>query len=234
MYGGSVTSILLCVPGESAAVMTAIDGYKMACAGRSGAALGMSVLASFIAGIAGLLGLVLLAQPLAEFALEFGPPEYLALTLVGLTLVSYLGSHSKAKAFAATTIGLLLGVVGLDPVLSTSRFTYGTLYLQTGLDLVPIVMGLFGIAEVLNMIEEPDGSKASVAMPKGLSVLPDRSDWQKAAWPTAQGTITGFIVGLLPGAGATISSAKELAKSAALQPRRRPTIRRPPAASYRC
>lgn len=206
MYGGSITSILLSVPGESATVMTTIDGYQMACQGRSGTALGISVLASFIAGIVGLIGLVLVAPPLAEFALEFGPPEYFALTLVGLGLVSYLGSHSTLKALIAATIGLLLGVVGLDPVQSTSRFTYGTLYLQTELDLVPIVMGLFGIAEVFNMIEKGDSPKPKISLLTGFSVLPSREDWRRAAWPAAQGTITGFIVGLLPGAGATISS----------------------------
>jgi putative tricarboxylic transport membrane protein len=97
-------------------------------------------------------------------------------------------------------------VIGLDPVQSTSRFTYGTLYLQTELDLVPIVMGLFGIAEVFNMIEKGESPKPKMALLNGLAVLPGREDWRKAAWPTAQGTITGFIVGLLPGAGATISS----------------------------
>jgi len=222
MYGGSITSILLSVPGESATVMTTIDGYQMARRGRAGAALGMSVLASFVAGIIGLVGLVLLAPALADFALSFGPPEYFALTLVGLTLVSYLGTQSALKAAAAAVIGLLLGVVGLDPVEATSRFTYGTLHLQSGLDLVPVVMGLFGLAEVFNMIERRLAPRPEIVLPKGLKVLPSRDDWRRAAWPTAQGTITGFVVGLLPGAGATVSSyvAYALAKRWSRHPER--------------
>ena len=127
MYGGSITSILLRVPGESASVMVAIDGYELTKQGRAGAALGMSIFSAFIAGMVGLLGLGLVAPTLAEFALDFGPPEYFALTLLGLTLVSYLATDSMWKAVAVTLFGLLLGTVGLDPVRSSARFTFGTL-----------------------------------------------------------------------------------------------------------
>ena len=153
MYGGSVTSILLRVPGESASVMVAIDGYELTKQGRAGAALGMSMFAAFIAGMFGLMGLALVAPALAEFALDFGPPEYFALTLLGLTLVSYLATDSIWKAAAVTVLGLLLGTVGLDPVRSAARFTFGSLTLQSGIDLVPMVMGLFGISEVFFMLE---------------------------------------------------------------------------------
>lgn len=207
MYGGSTTAILLRVPGESASVMTTLDGYPLARQGRAGAALGMAVFSSFIAGTLGLFGLALLAPPLAAFALEFGPPEYFALTLLGLTLVSYIATQSTAKAVVATVLGLLLGCIGIDPVTAASRFTYGTLTLQTGLDLVPMVMGLFGIAEVFNMIEERMSVRAGFTAPKGLlSVLPSREDWRNAVLPVGQGALTGFVVGILPGAGATISS----------------------------
>src|SRR5262249_27072707 len=153
MYGGSITSILLRVPGEAASVMVAIDGHELTKQGRAGAALGMSIFSAFIAGMVGLLGLGLVAPTLGEFALDFGPPEYFALTLLGLTLVSYLATDSVWKAVAVTLFGLLLGTVGLDPVRSSARFTFGTLSLQSGIDLVPMVMGLFGISEVFHLIE---------------------------------------------------------------------------------
>jgi putative tricarboxylic transport membrane protein len=210
MYGGSITSILLRVPGESASVMVAIDGYELTKQGRAGAALGMSMFSAFIAGMFGLVGLGLVAPILAEFALDFGPPEYFALTLLGLTLVSYLATDSMWKALAVTVLGLLLGTVGLDPVRSAARFTFGTLTLQSGIDLVPMVMGLFGISEVFHLMEAkltaPDASKSAV-MPKGLfAVLPSRQDWRDARRAIGQGTLVGFFVGLLPGGGATISS----------------------------
>jgi putative tricarboxylic transport membrane protein len=211
MYGGSITSILLRVPGESASVMVAIDGYELTKQGRAGAALGMSMFSAFIAGMFGLLGLGLIAPILAEFALDFGPPEYFALTLLGLTLVSYLATDSILKALAVTVLGLLLGTVGLDPVRSTARFTFGTLTLQSGIDLVPMVMGLFGISEVLHLIESKLSSASpasrSGSVPKGLlAVLPSREDWRNARRAIGQGTLVGFFVGLLPGGGATISS----------------------------
>lgn len=208
MYGGSITSILLRVPGESASVMVAIDGYELTKQGRAGAALGMSMFSAFIAGMFGLMGLGLIAPTLAEFALDFGPPEYFALTLLGLTLVSYLATDSMWKAVAVTILGLLLGTVGLDPVRSTARFTFGSLTLQSGIDLVPMVMGLFGISEVFHLLESKVTSTIkAVHVPKGLiAVLPTREDWRNARRGIGQGTLVGFFVGLLPGGGATISS----------------------------
>jgi putative tricarboxylic transport membrane protein len=210
MYGGSITSILLRVPGEAASVMVAIDGHELTKQGRAGAALGMSVFSAFIAGMVGLLGLGLVAPTLAEFALDFGPPEYFALTLLGLTLVSYLATDSMWKAVAVTLFGLLLGTVGLDPVRSSARFTFGTLSLQSGIDLVPMVMGLFGISEVFHLIEARLAGAAPpkpVHVPRGLlAVLPTRQDWREARRAIGQGTLVGFFVGLLPGGGATISS----------------------------
>ena len=209
MYGGSITSILLRVPGESATVMVAIDGYELTKQGRAGAALGMSMFSAFIAGMFGLLGLGLVAPALAEFALNFGPPEYFALTLLGLTLVSFLATNSMWKAVAVTLLGLLLGTVGLDPVRSMARFTFGSLTLQSGIDLVPMVMGLFGISEVFHLLESKiaPGAAKPIDVPKGLlAVLPTRQDWRDARRAIAQGSVVGFFVGLLPGGGATISS----------------------------
>jgi len=208
MYGGSITSILLSVPGESASVMVALDGYQLTKRGRAGAALGMSIFSAFIAGMIGLIGLGLVAPTLAQFALEFGPPEYFGLTLLGLTLVSYLATDSMLKAVTVTVFGLLLGTVGLDPVRSTARFTLGSLSLQSGVDLVPMVMGLFGIAEVFSLIESKlVGEAQPMSVPQGfLNVLPTLQDWKDARRAILQGSLTGFFVGLLPGGGATISS----------------------------
>ena len=152
----------------------------------------MSMFSAFIAGMFGLLGLGLIAPTLAEFALDFGPPEYFALTLLGLTLVSYLATDSMWKAVAVTLLGLLLGTVGLDPVRSAARFTFGSLTLQSGIDLVPMVMGLFGISEVFHLIESKvagtSGAKP-VHVPKGLfAVLPTRQDWRDARRAIGQGT----------------------------------------------
>ncbi|MGH8704165.1 MAG: tripartite tricarboxylate transporter permease, partial [Burkholderiales bacterium] len=207
MYGGSTTSILLRVPGEPASVMTCVDGFEMARQGRAGAALGIAAIGSFIAGTLGLVGLILLAPPLAEFALDFGPPEYFALTFLGLTLVSYLGSGSVPKALSMAALGLLLGTVGLDPVRSQARFTFGTLSLQGGIELIPMVMGLFGLSQVLHLVERKPTVAEAAPTPSGLlALLPDRHEWRDAIGAIGRGSVVGFFVGILPGAGGTISS----------------------------
>ena len=207
MYGGSTTSILLRVPGESAAVMTCLDGFEMARRGRAGAALGIAAIGSFVAGILGLVGLILLAPPLAEFALDFGPPEYFALTLLGLTLVSFLGSGSVPKSLAMAALGLLLGTVGLDPVRSQARFTFGTLSLQSGIDLIPMVMGLFGMSQVLHLVDrQPKAEEIAKTPSKFLELLPNRREWRDSIGAIGRGSLIGFLVGILPGAGGTISS----------------------------
>lgn len=207
MYGGSTTSILLRVPGEAGSVMTCIDGFEMAKRGRAGAALGISAFGSFIAGTLGLVGLIFLAPPLAEFALDFGPPEYFALTLGGLTLVSFLGSGAWPKALAMAALGLLLGTVGLDPVRSEARFVFGTLSLQGGIDLVPMVIGLFGLSQVFSMVGRPLAVEKITKTPTKLrNLLPNRDEWRLSIGAILRGTLVGFLVGVLPGAGATISS----------------------------
>lgn len=207
MFGGAITAILLNIPGQSTAVMTTLDGYQMARQGRAGVALGTAVFSSFIAGLVGFVGLLVIAPPLAEFALQFGPPEYFALTVTGLTLVSYLATRSVAKAVCAALIGLLLGTIGIDPVTASSRFTYGTLTLQSGLHLVPLIMGLFGIAEVFKMMEAQLSTQNAIAAPRGIrSVIPSVAEWRAIAKPIGQGSLIGFFVGILPGAGAAISS----------------------------
>lgn len=223
MYGGSITSILLRVPGEGTSVMTCLDGYEMARQGRAGPALGIAAFGSFIAGTVGVLGLMFLAPPLAEFALAFGPAEYFALMVLGLTLVSYLASKSVPKALCMAVVGLLLGTVGIDPVRSTERFSFGSLTLQGGIELIPMVIGLFGMAEVFLMLERRMRLEDVVQAPSGLmNLLPTRQDWRKSAGAISRGTFVGFLVGTLPGAGATIASfiAYSVEKRRSRQPER--------------
>jgi putative tricarboxylic transport membrane protein len=202
-YGGSTTSILVNVPGESSFVVTCLDGYAMAKQGRAGPALGMAAFSSFIAGTFGVAVLMLIAIPLGEFALKFGPPEYFTLMLLGLTLVCYLGEKSFLKSMLMVSVGLFLGTVGLDALSGAERFTYGSLVLQDGVGLVPVFMGMFGIAEVFSMIEKPLEQQV-IAKPQGI--LPTRNDWKDSGGAIARGTVIGFFLGVLPGGGCTLAS----------------------------
>ncbi len=202
MYGGSTTSILLNIPGEAASVVTCLDGYQMARQGRGGPALGISAFGSFIAGTISIFGLVFLAPTLAELGLKFGPPEYFALMVMGLTVVAYLARRSMAKALVMTVFGIVLGCIGLDPVTATPRFTFGMLGLADGISLPAMVMGLFGIAEVLENLGVR--AKAEVYSGKIQGLFPDREDWRRSAGPIARGSLLGFFLGLVPGVGAIV------------------------------
>jgi putative tricarboxylic transport membrane protein len=204
MYGGSTTSILMNVPGEAASVVTCIDGYQMARQGRAGPALGMAAFASFIAGTFGIVGLMFIGPPLARIALRFGPPEYFALTVVGLTLVSFLGGTSVLKGLIMAAVGLLVGSVGIDPISGYQRFTYGLLTLSEGINFVPVAMGLFGIGEVLASAEE--SAPRQVLKTKLSGLLPTKNDWRRAKGALFRGSVLGFLIGTLPGGGAIIAS----------------------------
>jgi putative tricarboxylic transport membrane protein len=220
MYGGSTTSILLNIPGEAASVVTCLDGYQMAREGRAGVALAISAFASFIAGTLGIAGLMLLAPPLAAFALKFGPPENFALLLLGLMMVGYLAGSSMTKGLLMACVGLLLGTVGLDPIMGTQRFTYGIFKLSEGFQFILVAMGLFGIGEILVNVEQM--IKAEVFQTKIRGLLPNRNEWRNAAAPVARGSLLGFFVGVLPGGGAIISSfiSYALEKKLSKQPER--------------
>ncbi|MBI1960127.1 MAG: tripartite tricarboxylate transporter permease [Candidatus Rokubacteria bacterium] len=202
-YGGSTTSILVRIPGESSSMVTCYDGYEMTRRGRAGAALGMAAIASFVAGTASVIGLMLVAPLLGRFALAFGPWEYASLMVLGLTLVAYLGGASLLRALAMAVVGLLLATVGQDPVAGVERFTFGAQTLLDGIDLVPVFMGLFGIAEVLETMERPPDQQR-LATPGDL--LPTRQDFRDSVAPVARGTVLGFFLGVLPGGGATVAS----------------------------
>lgn len=148
MYGGSTTSILLNTPGESSSVVTALDGYQLAKKGKAGVALSIAAIGSFVAGIISLVGLVLMAKPLSEMALKFGPAEYFSLMILGLCAVSGLAGKSMTKALMMTVLGLLLATIGLDSVSGVARFTYEIPTLYSGLEFLTIAVGLFALGEV--------------------------------------------------------------------------------------
>jgi putative tricarboxylic transport membrane protein len=204
MYGGSTTSILLNIPGEAASVVTCIDGYQLARQGKAGKALGIAALGSFVAGTAGVLGLTFVAYPLAKFALKFGPPEYFALTLLGLVMAGYLTGGSVIKGLIMVLLGLVLGCVGIDPVSGKFRFAYGILQLQDGFDFVTIAMGLFGLSEIFINLETK--LKAELVTTHVTGLWPTWQDWAEAKWAVVRGSVIGFFVGLLPGGGALVGS----------------------------
>ena len=204
MYGGSTTSILLNVPGETASVITCIDGYQMALKGRAGPALGVAAIGSFIAGTIGIIGLTFVAPPLAEFALKFGPPEYFALTLLGLLMATLLGGSSIIKGLIVVVLGLLLGSVGLDPISGAVRFTWGFFMLQEGVDFVTLAMGMFGIGEILINLEKK--LTTELVTQKITHLWPTLKDWAESKWAMLRGSLIGFFIGILPGGGAVISS----------------------------
>ncbi len=204
MYGGSTTSILVNIPGEAASVVTCLDGYQMALQGRAGPALGIAAFGSFIAGTFGVVGLMVLANPLANLAVKFGPTEYFSLMCLGMSVLIYLTQGSILRGLAMAGIGLFLSLVGQDIITGRARFTFGLAGLLDGVGLVPLVMGLFGISEILLNLEKLTERIILKTKIKGL--LPNKEDWRRSAKPIGRGTLLGFFLGILPGGGAIISS----------------------------
>ena len=205
-YGGSTTSIQLNVPGESSSVVTCLDGYQMARQGRAGSALGISAIASFVAGTIGTVLLMLVAPPLAKLSLAFSSPEYFALMVLGLAMVVLLAGDSLTKALLAMTLGLWIAGMGTDLFTATSRFTFGQTELLGGIDFVIVAIGIFAVGEVMaNM--EPEKPLDMLPVPKGLkNLFPTLQDLKDCRFAFMNGSIIGFFIGILPGAGATISS----------------------------
>jgi putative tricarboxylic transport membrane protein len=204
MYGGSTTSILMRIPGEAASVMTCIDGYAMARKGRAGAALAIAAVGSYIAGTVAVVALMFLAPPLAAFALRFGPPEYFALLLLGLLVLAYMSGGSMIKGLAMAAFGLLLGMIGIDQMTGYFRFAYGVVELGDGIGVVPVAVGLFGVAEILATAGQE--IPPQVMKPKMRELLPTKQEWRDSAMPIARGTVLGFLIGIVPGSAHIISS----------------------------
>jgi len=204
MYGGSTTSILVNIPGEAASIVTCLDGYQMARQGRAGVALGISAFGSFIAGTLSLIGLMFLAPPLGEFALRFGPPEYFSLMFLGLITLSFLFPGSMLKALIMVVFGLIVGSIGMDTISGIPRFTHGVQTLVDGVGLIPVVMGMFGVAEVFSNLRE--GMKREIFKTHIGNLLPNLKDWFESIGAILRGTLVGFSLGIIPGSGPVISS----------------------------
>ncbi|AGA59658.1 hypothetical protein Theco_3635 [Thermobacillus composti KWC4] len=201
MYGGTITSVLINTPGEAASVITCLDGYPLAKQGRAGVALGVAAIGSFIGGTISIIGLAFIGPALAEWALKFGPPEFFALMLFGLVMVVGLMGRSLIRGLIAAFLGLILSLVGLDPVSGAQRFTFGQPFLLEGFDIVTITMGLFGISEILLGMES---MYKTGELPKVKGLLPRRDEWKPTMKAIGRGTALGFVSGLVPGTSSTI------------------------------
>jgi len=204
MYGGSTTSILVNIPGEAASVVTCIDGYQMALKGRAGPALGIAAFGSFIAGTIAVIALTLVGPLLAGIALRFGPPEFFALMIVGIMVLTFLSSGSMLKALMMAAVGLTLGGIGMDSISGKYRFTFNIQALLDGVGLVPVVMGLFGITEVIENLETE--IKREILTAKIKNLFPNLRDWADSIWAIIRGTVLGFFLGIIPGGGAIVAS----------------------------
>jgi putative tricarboxylic transport membrane protein len=205
-YGGTITSVLINTPGESASVVTCLDGYQMALRGRAGPALGIAAFGSFIAGTFGVVMLMLMSPTLARWALSFGPPETFALMLLGLTTVTGLTGDNAIKGYISMVLGLMLAMVGFDIISGDPRYAFGVNELLDGFDFLPVAIGLFGMGEVLVGAEQALNLKILQGRYGIRDVLPTAADWVRSRWAIARGTVLGFFVGILPGAGSTIAS----------------------------
>jgi putative tricarboxylic transport membrane protein len=203
-YGGSTTSILVNIQGEASSVVTCLDGYRMARQGRAGPALGIAAFGSFIAGTVGVIVVMFLARPLSGIAIKFGPPEYFSLMILAMTILTYLAQGSMVKAILMAFLGISLSQIGMDIVTGHPRFTFGITDLEDGVGLIPVVMGLFGIAEVLTNLEESTNVEVFKTKIKGL--FPNLKDWRDSIWAILRGTFLGFFLGVLPGGGAVVAS----------------------------
>ena len=201
MYGGTITSVLINVPGEAASAVTCLEGYQMARQGRAGAALAIAAIGSFIGGNVAVAALVVVALPLSTLALRFGPPEFFALMLIGLTMVTGLAGRSLVRALMAAVFGLVIAMVGIDPVQGAPRFTFGSVALLDGFNIVPVVMGLFGVSEILLNVEAPE---RQIFETKVSTLVPTREDVRRSIAPILRGTGIGLFLGLVPGIGTMV------------------------------
>jgi putative tricarboxylic transport membrane protein len=203
MYGGTITSVLINTPGESASVVTCIDGYQMAKQGRAGVALGVAAIGSFIGGVVAVLCLTFVGPSLAKFALRFGPPEFFSIMMFGLLLIVGLMGKSVVKGLIAVVIGVLLAFVGQDPGTGTDRFLFGQIELLDGIEFVVLAMGLFGISEILLNAE----NNMDMDTPAEItSLIPPREEWKPTLAAIGRGTGLGLVLGLIPGSSASIAS----------------------------
>ncbi|MPZ57266.1 MAG: tripartite tricarboxylate transporter permease [Rhizobiales bacterium] len=204
-YGGSTTSILVNMPGEASSIVTCIDGHQMAKQGRAGAALGVAALGSFFAGCFGTVFIAAFGLPLAIFALRFNSPEYFSLMILGLVTATVLAHGSVVKAIGMVLVGLMLGIVGTDVDTGLQRYTFGISAIWDGIDFLPLVIGMFGIVEIVRNLEQPAAQQIAVNT-RIKGIWPTRKDFRDSWRPVLRGTALGSILGILPGGGALLSS----------------------------
>ncbi len=204
MYGGTITSVLVNIPGEPGTIVTCLDGYQMAMKGRAGPALGIAAFGSFIAGTLSLFGLMFLVTPLSSVAIKFQAPEYSALILMGFATLIYMARGSKLKAGISTVIGIILSFGGIDTLSGKTRFDYGVMVLKDGVGIIPLAIGLFGVSEILLNLEKPNAFTVIHTNIKNL--FPSLKDWAESKWAILRGTGVGFLLGIIPGGGAIVSS----------------------------
>jgi len=205
-YGGTITSVLINVPGESSTVMTCLDGYQMALKGRAGAALSIAAIGSWIAGTGSVIILMTFAPALAKFALRFGPSEYFALAAMAFGLLTVFGGEQPIKIVISTLIGLLLATIGLDIVSGLPRFAFGMPQLLGGIDFIVIICGIFGVAEVFNSIEEPEEGELIKQKMRLRDLFLTWEEWVASRWAIVRGSVIGFFIGMIPAGGITTAS----------------------------
>ncbi len=205
MYGGSTTAILMNMPGESPAMVTTFDGYKMAKKGRAGAALAISAYGSFFAGTIGVVGIMLFAPFLAQVALKFGPPEFFAISVLGFVLLSNLTGKSFIRSLLMVLVGVILGTIGIDPIAGYQRFIFGVTELSRGIEMSVVTIAVFGLTEILlNASEHYDAVK--LIKVKVKEMYPNKSELKRSIMPIVRGSIVGFAIGLIPGPAAIMST----------------------------
>src|SRR6266436_8606407 len=204
MYGGTITSVLINVPGEAASVITCIDGHQMAKQGRAGTALGIAAIGSFVAGTLGVIVMTFFAPAIAAVAIRFGPPENFALMVLGVVCTLFMISGSPVKGVLMMALGFLMAAVGIDVVNGRERFTFGSVNLSAGVELLAIVIGLFGLTEVLSNVETI--VKSTVVTERIRGRWPTLADWRASWRPMLRGSGLGFFLGLVPGGGPVTAS----------------------------
>lgn len=206
MFGGSRSSILLNVPGDGAAVASCFDGYPMCLNGEGEAALAISAIASFIGGLIATIAFVVIAVPVARFALKFGPPEYFMLMCFALAATAAISKEAMLKGLLSMALGLMIATVGIDPQSGAIRFTFGIPALQTGIDFVIVIIGVYGLGEVFHNMEHIRSDLGVKVQSKFGRIWVSMEQFKRCWWPMIRQTPVGFFVGVLPGAGATIAA----------------------------
>lgn len=204
MYGGSTTSVLVNIPGEAASVVTCLDGHQMAKQGRAGAALGIAAMGSFIAGTLSLVVLTFFAPALSAVAIKFGPPENFGLMVLGLVCTLFMITGSTVKGVLMIALGFLAAAIGIDVVNGKERFTFGSLNLMAGIELLAVVIGLFGVTEILLNVESM--VKTSLIAERVRGLWPTVADWRASWKPILRGSGLGFLLGIVPGGGPVTAS----------------------------